>query len=173
MEAAAADPTAPSCPASACVMTPSDSRATISFFARGGSENMSTSYFSSVPVTATVTVTFPFLVSARTSSRGLFFRGSWKSTSARLTSYLFPRNSAVPSTTSNDPRTITRLLSPTIRNSPFAVASTRLFFIRIVPSAIALMSRRTRKSDFSRRAETSDSRLPKSTSAFSGRKVFV
>jgi hypothetical protein len=65
------------------------------------------------------------------------------------------------------------VVSPTIRNSPFAVASTMLFRIRIVPSEIALMSRRTRKADFSRRAETSDSRLLKSTSDFSGRKVFV
>jgi hypothetical protein len=172
-EAAAADPTVPSCPAISFVLTPSERRAMMSFFPSGGSEKKSTSYFSSVPVTVTVTVTYPFFVSARASRRGLFLRGSWKSIVTCFRSYRLPPYSTFPSTTSKDPRMITRLLSPTIRNSPFTTASARLFRIRIVSSAMALMSNRMRNADFSRRAETSVSRLPKSTSAFSGRKVFT
>src|SRR5512146_1197158 len=101
-------PTAPSDPASDWVVTPSDSRLTMSFLLSGGSDVRSTSYLSRVPVTITVTVMVPFVVSARASSRGLFRRGSWNSTLSRFRSYLFPWYSTVPESTSKAPSTMIR-----------------------------------------------------------------
>ena len=72
-------------------MTPSDRRLTMSVLLKGGSDANSTSYFSSVPVTLTTMFTFPFFVSARKSSPGLFRLGSWNSMAPRVNSYRFPR----------------------------------------------------------------------------------
>jgi hypothetical protein len=68
---------------------------------------------------------------------------------------------------------ITFPLSPWTLKSPPALASTRLFRIRIVRSAMTSMSSETRKSVSSRRAETSASLRRKSRSARSGYRFFV